>query len=362
MPETPLSPMAVYSARPTVRVAGREDPMLTELMVAMTMTETEGGLSALELRVGNLAGNTRGSADLAFEDDRVLKLGTAVAIYGGDEAGPQEIFRGLVSGLEADFPRDGAPELVVLAEDVLQKARLARRTAVHKDVSISDLAGRVAQQLGLRPVVTGYRAKVGTWVQWNESDLAFLRRLLRRYDGDLQVVGAELHVSPRPEVSRGTIDLELHGQLRRARALADLAHQVTEVTVSGWDPVQGKRVSSRSTGAQPGPGAGRTGAQVLRDVFGPRSEHVDDVVVTTDEEARAVADAAFDRAARGFVRVEATAEGNPALRVGSRVRLSGLGGRFDNDYYVRRACHRFDLAAGYETDFEAECAFLGAGR
>ncbi len=33
--------------------------------------------------------------------------------------------------------------------------------------------------------------------------------------------------------------------------------------------------------------------------------------------------------------------------------------RFDNTYYVTRACHRFDLDLGYETDFEAECAYLG---
>jgi phage protein D len=59
------------------------------------------------------------------------------------------------------------------------------------------------------------------------------------------------------------------------------------------------------------------------------------------------------------VQVAGTAEGNAALRVGTHVTLRGLGPRFDNVYYVTRACHRWDVASAYETDFEAECAFLG---
>ena len=54
-----------------------------------------------------------------------------------------------------------------------------------------------------------------------------------------------------------------------------------------------------------------------------------------------------------------TAEGNPSIRVGTHVRLTGLSRRFNNTYYVTRCCHRFDLERGYETDFVAESAFLG---
>ena len=75
---------------------------------------------------------------------------------------------------------------------------------------------------------------------------------------------------------------------------------------------------------------------------------------------RVRADALFDSRARRFVRVEGTAEGNPALRVGTHLDLRGLSPRFDNTYYVTSACHRFDVQRGYETDFEAECACLGA--
>ena len=114
-----------------------------------------------------------------------------------------------------------------------------------------------------------------------------------------------------------------------------------------------------SPGANGGPGRGKTGAAALRDAIGDRSEHLTHPPVTTAAEAQALADAAFDQRARGFVRVEGTTDGNPALRVGTHLNLTGLGTRFDNTYYVYRACHRFDRVNGYETDFEAECAFVG---
>lgn len=361
MPETALSALPVYAARPTVRVDGQEHETLNTLLTAMEMTESEGGLAALELTVRNIADSESGDADFAWEDGQVLDFGKQITVYAGDERAPQEIFRGVVTGLEGVFPRDGTPELVVLAEDALQRARMARRTAVHDDVSIARLARDLASALSLEPVVTGFTDSLGTQVQMNESDLAFLRRLLADHDGDLQVVGPQLHVSPRADVRRGAVTLTMHGQMLDARVLADLSQQASSVTATGWDPIRGARISVQSTGAHAGPGRGVTGANTLQRAIGPRAEHVREVAVMTDAEAQALADTVYDRRARRFVVVEATAQGNPAIRVGTHVTLQGLGPRFDNTYYVVRATHRFDSANGYQTSFEAECAFLGDG-
>lgn len=358
MAEKELSDSTLYSARPTIRVDGKDNQPVSDAVQSIVMTESEGGMSSLEMRLQNFGTTASGPSPL-FEDEQAVQLGSDIGVYTGDVNAPTEIFRGVVTGIEADFPVGDAPEMVVLAEDKLQSARLARRSKVYENLTLSSLANTVASSLGLTPKVTGLTTNIGTHVQLNESDLAFLRRLLARYDGDMQVVADELHVSPRSDVSRGEVELALYSQLRGVRFVADLAHQVTEMTCAGWDEVQGKQVTAKSTGANAGPGSGRTGSSLLKQKFSARSEHVGYLAVTTSDEATALADAAFDRRSRRFVTVHGTTDGNPQLRVGTNVKVTGASTRFDNTYYVVRAVHRFDLGGGYITEFEGESSYLG---
>ncbi|HEY4241167.1 MAG TPA: contractile injection system protein, VgrG/Pvc8 family [Kofleriaceae bacterium] len=359
--ETPISTDPRYRARPTLRINGQNVPQVSDRINSFRITERVGGLSALELRLTNEIGteNTGTDDEFPFESEQYIALGTPLTIYSGEESHPREIFRGMITGIEADFPEGTSSELLVLAEDTLQAGRLARRSKVHDDLKLKDLTTDVAQQLSLTPKVTGFDTSIGTQVQLNESDLAFLRRMLARYDGDLQVVGSELQVTPRKDVDRGVVTLARNSKLRRVRFLADLAHQVTEVTAAGYDLVQGQAVTKTSTGANPGPGTGRTGSQILKDKLGDRSEHIGYPPMNNQDMANAVADAAFDLRARRFVTAFGVTEGDPTVRLGTQVAITGTSKRFDNTYYVTHVCHRFDLDHGYETEFEAECAFLG---
>ena len=108
MAEQPLSERTVHIAKPTIRIDGQEHLKVTELMRALEMTEQEGGMSALELRVSNVASLVTKSSELAFEDDRILRLGASIVIYGAGRGEPKEIFRGKITGLELEF-REGQP-------------------------------------------------------------------------------------------------------------------------------------------------------------------------------------------------------------------------------------------------------------
>ena len=275
MTETALSRQALYSARPTLRLAGQADVRLSNLLVAMRMDESEGGMSRLELRLSNLVGTTAGGTEAAFGAGSDLKLGAELAVYTGDVQAPVEVFRGKVSAIELLFSMGGAPEITVLAEDALQAARLARRSKVYTDMSPADVVREVAGALNLSPTVTGLTSPVDTWAQINESDLSFLRRLLARFDADLQIVGDALQVAPRGDVARGEVELALFGQLVRARVIADLSQQVTATSAAGWNPVDGSAVNHEATQiTQSGPGSGRSGLSWLDEAFGSRQEHI----------------------------------------------------------------------------------------
>jgi len=236
---------------------------------------------------------------------------------------------------------------------------MKRRTKNWDNTTLAQVVRRVASDLGLTPVVDGLDTNVSTQQQFNESDLVFLRRLLARYDADLQVVGTELHAAPRDRAQRGTVELAMNSQLREVRVTSDMAHQASQVTAAGWDYQQGQAISVTSNTTSLGPGSGKTGKDWLQQALAKRSEHLGQFGAFNRSEAQALADAEFAQRSRRFLVAHGVAEGNASLRVGSYLKLSGLGPRFSNTYYTTATLHHFDTASGYETRFTAECAYLG---
>jgi hypothetical protein len=361
VPNTPVTSrdVAIYTATPSVKVDNQSNATVNAQLVAMEMRESTGGLTSMELRFGNFGTFGNGAPNYVFEDDAVLKLGAVIEVFGGDATSPTALFKGRISAIEGLYSPDKAPELVVLGEDALQAARLKRRTKVHENITLGDLLSSLADTCSLTPRSDGLSTNAGTHVQFNESDLAFVRRIFARYDADLQVVNDELHGAPLSQTRRNQIELTLNGKMRQARVTADLAHQVTKIEISGWDFQQGQVASGTRDDNPPGPGSGRAGSAILQQTFGARAEQLARVSVRDAAEAQAVVDAEWEQRSRRFVTLHATTEGNPNLRVGSHVKVNGLGDRFSNTYYIVATTHRYDEERGYETDFTGECAYLG---
>ena len=363
MANTPVTShdVTVYNATPKVRIDSQSNETVDAQLLAMEVRESEGGLTSAEVRFSNFGTFSDHVANFVFEDNKVLKLGAKLELLAGDQSAPVSIFEGKISALEGRFSSNGPPELVVLAEDSLQAARLKRRTKLFESATLSDVLQSIATGLGLTLNADGLDADIGTQLQWNETDLGFARRLLARYDADMYVEGTTLHAARRANLRRAEIEMDYEGKLRQARVLADLAHQVTKVTYSGWDFQQGQVTSADRQGNPPSPGAGKHGQQVLQDAFGERSEQLSNWAARNHSEAQALVDAEYEQRSRRFVTLHGTSEGNPAIHVGTHVKAGRLGPRFSNTYYVSAALHRFDQERGYETDFTAECAFLGEG-
>jgi len=361
MPLDDSSP--IISARPTIRIDGQELPLLTQNITRLRMREAAGGLSTLELVLVDLLSFPDGHAGYGATAESPLKLGAAIKVYTGNTTEPQEIFDGFVTAMEAEVGPDFAPLFTLLAEDRLFKARKTRRTRTFEDASPADIVRTIAANHGLTPEVRdGLDTPTATWAQMNESDLAFLRRILERFDADIQVVGDALQAGPCARDARTTVSLALGGNLIRARMMADLADQVTEIRVGSFDPATGEAVVATATAGEMGPGAGRNGPAVLGEKFEARREHVGHQGPLTDSEGDQVARAQYGRRARRFVRVDASAQGDANIRVGSHVSITAVNPFFVNTYVVVEATHRFDLENGFLTEFIAEGAYLGDGR
>lgn len=356
--EVPVSQHAIYVARPTIEVDGQSLERVTLGLLALDMTESVDGLAALELRLSNWVSTSQGNAELAFDAGSPLWLGSQLRVHAGALDEQALIFEGQVSALTFEAGLGRPPAMHVHAEDKLMLARLARRTRVYEELSLAELAQRIGAALGLTVNTQDLPDVAASWAQFNESDLAFLRRVLRRYDCAVRIAQGQMQVAQQVAAGGDEIELALYSQLRQVQVVADLAHQCTAVTASGFDPVQGAPFSVEATGRHGGAGQGSRGDAVFSRVYGGRPEHLAPLACSNEREAQALAEAAFDQRVRRFVTVRGTAEGNVRLRAGGRVRLTGLGARFDNTYDLAACTHRFDLSTGYQTDFVAHSAFM----
>lgn len=355
-------PIGTFSARPTVRIGGQELPLLSANIARFKMREQQGGMSSLELALYDVLSFDNGTAGYGATAASPLKLGAEIKVYMGETTQPQEIFSGIITGVECDVGPSHAPIFTVLAEDKLFKLRRKRRSKTYDGKSPKDVVTAIAGDSGLTAqVADGFDTPSATWVQMNESDLSFLRRIFESLDGDFQLVDDKIQVVKVASQARNTVPLALGDTLVKLRATADLAEQATEARVGSFDAVSGEPVLASVSSGTMGPGTGSDGKTAIASVANTVREHIGHFPWMDDSHGKAIATAAFSRRARRFVRADGTAQGNGAIRVGTWLQITGVNPFFANTYNVIAATHRFDSDNGYLTDFVAECAFLGSG-
>jgi phage protein D len=206
-------------------------------------------------------------------------------------------------------------------------------------------------------------------LQVDETDLAFLRARAALVGAELWAAGNTLHFATRDKRTGSSITLTPGSTLLSAEVRADLAHQRSEVLVSGYD-ASGRQVvdeTASSAVVQAEVSAGRIGPDVLDQALQHTAEQWSALVPLTTGEARAWAGAQLLERARRFVTVVGTTVGTPRLTVGSRLQLDAVGGPFEGDgYYVTKVRQRWQRGAGgLRTSFEAERPTIrttGSGR
>lgn len=350
----------VFAARPIVQVAGQDQPDLTDGLLSLLVSETSQGLYQCEARIGNW-GEKKGTIGFLYFDRSLLDFGKPWKVLIGSGPTKAPIFDGRITCLEAEFPRDRAPQITVLAEDRFQDLRMTRRTRSFGQVKDAQVITQIANEHGLTPSVNVSGPAYTVLAQVNQSDLAFLRERARSIDAELWVDGTTLYAESRSRRNGGSVTMDYPGTLREFSVSADLAHQRTSLSVSGWD-VDGKeaiRHEAKDSVLGSELQGGSSGASILQSTLGSRKDAVVHTVPLSRDEAQSTAEAYFKRSARRFIVGRGVAEPDARLRVGSYVELRELGPLFSGKYYVSAVQHVFDGVRGLRTEFVAERPGLG---
>jgi phage protein D len=352
------SSLATYTPVPEVKIGGAVPDGFPDRLVATTVEESVSGLARCEVRIDNWGVTGDGPA-YAYPDRSVFDFGATIEVAAGPPDERENLFKGRLTGIEAEYSAEVGPTLVLLAEDSLQELRMTRRTRTFENSSDADIVRQIANDHGLDPQVDLDGPTHAAMSQLNRSDLAYLRDCALAYGADVWLDGTTLHVGRRTD---DPIVLRFGRELLSFRVLADLSMQATEQRVAGWDPDSKEEVletaDESSLGADLGSDTG--GGGLLRSAFGDRPATTTLHCAVTSAEASAIAKGLYRERARRLVTGSGITDGIVGLRAGRSVTLSGLGTMFDGGYRLQRVVHRYDHGAGYRTEIEVERSGIGS--
>jgi phage protein D len=334
-------PVPFANARPTARIDGLDRPNLEAAVLEAVVVQPAGGMDSAEIRLNNWGPVGEGPPGFVFQD---IALGARIELFLGQDT-TTPLFDGEITAIEERYG-DGAPQLILLAEDRLHRLALNRRSRVFENQSCDAVVASIAQEAGLSADVRVSQASSSLF-QLNESDLAFLRRLLGRFGVAPRLRGGTL-VARVEEAPTTPVPLGQDDQVRRLRVMADLARQPSRAVARGYDLKADEAVTATAERARPA--TRRTAARdVLTRLGWPGEELFAHPPPTTQGEADDYAAGAFAIAARRFLHGDLICDGNPAVVAGATVDIGGVSDRIAGIYRVMEATHHFSLASGYET-------------
>ncbi|MFE9689309.1 phage baseplate assembly protein V [Micromonospora sp. NPDC005806] len=257
------------------------------------------------------------------------------------------VFTGEVTRVEVEYAADGAALLRVRAYDPLHRLRKRQELRVFESVTSAELAGALCADLGLTVDPDTDGPRLDRLLQHRHTDLELLREVTGRAGLHLAVDGDRLRLLTLDGYGE-PIPLALGESVHTLRISENLDRAGGESVALGWHPQRAEPLRQQADEARSGrqvplrPNPGEVGADGVRTAV--------DQPGRSDDELAALAQAGLDARVAALVTAEGTAEGDPALRPGRRIALSGVPAPVAGVYVLTEVVHTVD-ANGHLTRF-----------
>lgn len=336
-----------------VRVAGSDlpQPAAADLLHVMVQEDVAApAMFACELL--NWDGE---KAVMKWSDEDTFREGKALEIRVGYRDDLKVLINGEITALELTVASSEVPTLSVQGYDRSHRLMRTRRVRTFVDVTDSDIARRVAEDLGLAAEVAATSGTYSYVVQSNQTDFEFLHERAARIGYEVIVQNKTLRFRPRPLSARGSVTLHREKDLLEFRARLSTLAPASKTTVRGWNPQTKEGIVGKAAGSDAAAkmGGSTHGAASVEKAFGENSSVAILSSPSTQGEADQMARAAIDEAALGYIEAEGACFGRADVRAGSVISVEGVGKRFSGPYYVTSTTHTYTPAHGYRTRFAA---------
>jgi phage protein D len=264
-----------------------------------------------------------------------------------EEQATQTLFKGDIVTLEPSFGSGGVA-LTIRAYDRAHLLHRSRRVRTFQNQTASDIVQSVCGDNRLTCQSDASGGPYDFIMQDNVTDWDFIWQLAERVGFEF-VVEDETAKFRRPG-SGTTVALVWPDPLISFNPRVTAVQQVKSVSLATHDPKTKQKIESTS----------ETPMQVAQigidrnDLVGKFDEakvHIATEPVKTTGEAKTVTQALLDKLANGYIAAEGVAFGNPKIKAGSMVQVSGVGTKFSGTYRIATATHVLRGGGSYMTTF-----------
>jgi phage protein D len=275
-----------------------------------------------------------------------------------DSLATKTLFKGDIVTIEPRFGAGGV-ELTVRAFDPLHKLLRSRNSRTFQNQTTSDIVEKVVSDAGFSVSCESSGTPHDFMQQSNETDWDFIWRLAERIGFELVIEDGTMHF--RKPSGDAVTELQWPDTLHSFNPRLTAIQQVEQVTLSAFDPKTKDTINSTASSTDPIAAIGITRSQVAS-AFAGGAVHVATEPVKTKAEADALTQALLDKLANGYIAAEGVTDGNPDIRAGAKIHVTGLGQKFSGTYRVATATHLLRGGGTYETHFANSAAhtLLGA--
>ncbi len=260
------------------------------------------------------------------------------------------VFAGTVENVTTDFPADGQPQVTVSGYDKSKQMMKNAKFKRFKDKTCSQVVTEIAREgygfsgpnLQVKATDVAYKELV----QHNETDYEFVKGLAEKNNCEFFVSGGRFVFRDRQAVTSPLVTLVWSESLISFSSETNLASQVKEVTVSGWNEAAKEKVEATVTVFDIG--LPDDLAKVINDNGAAKRFSTK---ASTQEEARKEAEAILTDLASGLLTGKGSCLGLPDIAVGEFLELEGLSQEFNGRYYLTDVTHNISTG-GYKTQFD----------
>jgi uncharacterized protein involved in type VI secretion and phage assembly len=284
-------------------------------------------------------------------DDSKFEVGAALEVKMGstDDSVTQTLFKGEIVTVEPDF-QAGSVAMVVRAYDKSHRMMRARKQRAFLDKTISDIVTQIGQEYSFSVSTTASGDPLDFVLQHNETDWDFIWRLAKRIGFEFLVTGDSTAEFGPPKLDEGEVELSYPDDLHTFRPRITAVQQVAKVNVRGFDLKTKQDVVAIKDSPTQLTEAGITRAEIVRK-FPDTALEISGQSFASRSEAESIAQSMLDQLANAYLGAEGSCAGNPNIKAGVKLKITGVGSDFSGTYRVAKARHLIGTAGGYTTEF-----------